>query len=163
MYKYGFRLPSILFEERYGFSSSQVELWLILFSMHACLIISNHIIVYESYNGKCIQPMLRIKTCRNPAYLNQLYTILSIRPVAYHPMLDLCMTFFCWRFIQLLLPCCSYAEVSLSFSPTVGFLRTASAKVNLYLLGLCHLLLLAISTAQQEMYSFDQVISTQAI
>lgn len=42
MYKYGFRLPSVLFKERYVFSPSQVELGLILFSMHACLIISNN-------------------------------------------------------------------------------------------------------------------------
>lgn len=46
MYKYGFRLPSVLFKERYVFSPSQVELGLILFSMHVCLIISNNLIVY---------------------------------------------------------------------------------------------------------------------
>lgn len=46
MYKYGFRLPSVLFKERYVFSPNQVELGLILFSMHVCLIISNNLIVY---------------------------------------------------------------------------------------------------------------------
>lgn len=40
MYRYGFRLPSVL----YVLSPSQVELRLILFYMHACLIIISTIV-----------------------------------------------------------------------------------------------------------------------
>lgn len=69
----------------------------------------------------------------------------------------------CHGFIWLLLLCHSYAELSLWFSPTVGLLRTASAKVNSCLLGLCHRFLLAICIAQHGMYGFDQVISAQAV